>query len=234
MTFQTDLFGNLSLEQKDKPLSFKDWQLREGNVLYRCGASQMSNTHLLAHLLRDQRLAESLMEHFGSILEVAEASVVELSRVKGVNPAKAETIHVAFELSRRIAQPTFDTKPSISHPGDVYRLLKAEYRGLEQEVLKVLLLDTKNGVKRIETVFVGSLNVSIIHPREIFKAAIRQSAAAIIISHNHPSGSAQPSREDIAATKNLQKAGELVEIKLLDHVIIGNEEYVSLREEGLI
>ena len=174
------------------------------------------------------------MVHFGDLSAIAEASVVELKQVKGVGVAQAEAIQVAFELSRRLTQTTNGTKPQVCSPQDTYLLLKEAYQGLQYEVLKVLLLDTKNGVKRIEDVFVGSLNCSVIHPREIFKVAIRHSAASIIISHNHPSGDPQPSREDIAATKELARVGILVQIPLLDHVIIGDNTYVSLKEKGII
>ena len=190
----------------------------------------MSSTHLLAHLIRNQRLAEQLMEHFGDLVAVADASVVELKQVNGVGVATAETIKVAFELSRRLTQGTNGTKPRIYSPKDVYELLREEMRGLKQELLKVLLCDTKNQVEHVETVFVGSLNCSVIHPREIFKAAIRQSAASIIISHNHPSGDPAPSNEDIRATKEIHKAGALLQIPLLDHVILGDGSYVSLKE----
>ena len=237
MKATTDLFGNLlpeSQPQKQTCTPFRQWQLREGNVLYRAGTQHMSSTHLLAHLIRNQRLAEQLMEHFGDLVAVADASVVELKQVNGVGIATAETIKVAFELSRRLTQGTNGTKPRIYSPKDVYELLREEMIGLKQEILKVLLCDTKNQVEHVETVFVGSLNCSVIHPREIFKAAIRQSAASIIIAHNHPSGDPQPSKEDIHATKQLRKAGEHIQIPILDHVIIGDGSYVSLKEEGIL
>ncbi len=116
----------------------------------------------------------------------------------------------------------------------MYDLLRDELIGLKQEVLKVLLLDTKNRVEHTETVFVGTLNCSVIHPREIFRLAIRQSACAIIVVHNHPSGTTSPSEEDIRATKQIVEAGKHIQIEVLDHVIVGREGFFSMKEEGLL
>jgi DNA repair protein RadC len=235
MNTQFDLFGNLvELEHQTRRLPFRKWQLREGNVLYRCGASNMSNTHLLAHLLRNQSLAEQLMEHFGSLSAVADASFVELKQVPGVGVATAETIKVSLELSKRLTPAHNGEKTKITKPQDAYLLLCDEYRELKQEVLKVLVLNTKNGVEHVEDVFVGALNSSIVHPREIFNVAIRHYAASIIITHNHPSGDPTPSNEDIRATRQIVEAGTYIQIPLLDHIIIGLHGYVSLKEEGII
>jgi len=230
-----DLFGNLILEHEEtRPPSFREWQIREGNILYRAGTQQMSTTNLLAHLVRNQKTAERVMERFGSLTAVAEASVAELKHVKGVGVAVAETIRVACEFSRRIAQLAQERRPEATHPSQVYDMLRDELLGLKQEVLKVLLLDTKNRVEHVETVFVGTLNCSVIHPREIFRLAIRHSACAIIVVHNHPSGTTAPSEQDIRATKQIVQAGEHIQIQVLDHVIIGKEGYFSMREEGML
>ena len=234
MTEQLSLFGSWLPEKPNEKLSFHDWQIREGDVLYRCGVSQMSTTHLLAHLVRNQKTAERIMERFGSLTAVAEASVAELKQVEGVGVAVAEMIRVACEFSRRIAQLAQERRPEATHPRQVYDLLRDELMGLKQEVLKVLLLDTKNRVEHTETVFVGTLNCSVIHPREIFRLAIRQSACAIIVAHNHPSGTTAPSEQDIRATKQIAQAGEHIQIQLLDHVIIGKEGYFSMKEEGML
>ena len=229
-----DLFGNPQDESHCTSLSFRDWQIREGNVLYRSGVEQISNTHLLAHLLRSYQVSERLMTHFGSLAAISSASVVELKQVKGIGIATAETVMVAFELSRREMQVAIHNKPRIYGPQEIYLLLRDEFLRLKQEVLKVLLLDTKNRVEHIQTVFIGTLNASIIHPREVFKVAIRQSAASIVLCHNHPSGDPEPSNEDIAASKQLAKAGEFIGIQLLDHVIIGFDGYVSMKDRGLL
>jgi len=234
MTEQLSLFGNWLPEKLNEKPSFHDWQIREGDVLYRCGVSQMSTTHLLAHLVRNQKTAERVMERFGSLTAVAEASVAELKQVKGVGVAVAEMIRVACEFGRRVAQLAQERRPEITHASHVYDLLRDEMMGLKQEVLKVLLLDTKNRVEHMETVFVGTLNCSVIHPREIFRLAIRQSACAIIVAHNHPSGTTSPSEQDIRATKQIAQAGEYIQIQLLDHVIIGKEGYFSMKEEGML
>ena len=126
-----------------------------------------------------------------------------------------------------------DQQPVISSPRDVYDLLCEDYCGLKQEILKVLLLDTKNRVESIETICIGTLNCSLLHPREVFKPAIKQSAASIILAHNHPSLDVSPSKEDIAGNKQMVKAGELIQIPILDHVIIG-DGFCSLKEEGLM
>jgi len=233
MTEQLSLFGNWLPEKPNEKLSFHDWQIREGDVLYRCGVSQMSTTHLLAHLLRDQLLAERLLAHFGNLAAVSDASVVELRQIKGVGVSTAETIKVAFELSKRFLVRESVKKTQVYSPREIYLLLRDEMYGLQQEVLKALMLDTKNNITHIETVFVGALNCSFIHPREIFKVAIRQSAASVIICHNHPSGDPTPSKEDIQTTKEIVKAGDYIQIPVLDHVIIG-DGYVSLKEEGML
>ncbi len=233
MAMQQDLFGNL-LPESNHTVSFRAWQIREGNVLYRAGTQQMSTTNLLAHLLRNQKTAERIMERFGSLTAIAEASVTELKQVEGVGVAVAEVIQVACEFSRRVAQLAQEKRPEATHPRQVYDLLRDELIGLKQEVLKVLLLDTKNRVEHVETVFVGTLNCSVIHPREIFRLAIRQSACAIIVAHNHPSGTTSPSEQDIQATKQIAQAGEHIQIQLLDHVIIGKEGYFSMKEEGML
>ena len=227
-------FGNPFDEPNNISLSFRDWQIREGNVLYQSGVEHISNTHLLAHLIRDYTTAENLMEHFSDIATIVQASVKELCQVKGIGLATAETITVAFELSRRLSPVRNGHKPQITNPKEIYLLLNAEMSHLKQEVLKVLILDTKNRVEHIQTVFVGTLNCSITHPREIFKLAIRHSAASIILCHNHPSGDPRQSEEDIRATKQIAEAGELIQIPVLDHVIIGKESYISMKDEGLL
>lgn len=224
--------GTSSTENKRK--SFRQWQLREGNVLYRSGVQQLSNTHLLAHLLRNYALAERLMERFGSLTKIAEASIAELKQILGVGLATAEIIQTAFELSQRQLNSTSEHQPRIGSPIDVYMLVHAEYRGQDQEMTKVVLLDTRSRVLKIETVFIGTLNFSILHPREIYRTALRQNAASIILTHNHPSGCADPSPDDIEATKQIAKVGKLIDIPLLDHVIIGDGDYISLKEEKLL
>ena len=214
--------------------SFRQWQLREGDVLYRSSVQQLSNTHLLAHLLRDKGLAERLMDNFGGLNQIAEASIAELKRISGVGTATAEKIQAAFELSRRLSDSVSEYRPRIGSPIEVYMLVGAEYRGQKQEILKALLLNTQNRVLKIETISIGTLNFSAIHPREIYRVALHHNAASIILTPNHPGGSPEPSFEDIQATEQIVEAGKIVGIPLLDHVIIGNGDYISLREKSIL
>jgi len=211
--------------------SFRQWQLCEGDVLYRSGVQQLSNTHLLAHLLRDKGLAERLMEGFGGLNQIAESSIAELKQISGVGTATAERIQAAFELSRRLNDSVY-ARPRIGSPIEVYMLVRAEYQGQKQEILKALLLNTQNRILKIETISIGTLNFSVMHPREIYRVALHHNAASIILTHNHPSGSPEPSFEDIQATEQIVKAGKIIGLPLLDHVIIGNGDYVSLKEKG--
>ena len=223
--------GNKTQNQEK---SFRQWQLREGDVLYRSSIQQLSNTHLLAHLLRDQGLAERLMEGFGELNQIAEASITELKKISGVGTATAEKIQAAFELSRRLIDSVSEYRSRIGSPIDVYMLVCVEYQGQKQEILKVLLLNTQNRVLKLETISIGTLNFSVMDPREIYRVALRHNAASIILTHNHPGGSPEPSFEDIQATEQIIEAGKIVGIPLLDHVIIGNGDYISLREKSIL
>ena len=238
--------SNRSLQQKkslphtsgsktrNQEKSFRQWQLREGDVFYRSSVQQLSNTHLLAHLLRDQGLAERLMEGFGTLTQIAEASTVELKKISGVGTATAEKIQAAFELSRRLIDSVSEYRSRIGSPIDVYMLVCVEYQGQKQEILKVLLLNTQNRVLKIETISIGTLNFSVMDPREIYRVALCHNAASIILTHNHPGGSPEPSFEDIQATEQIVEAGKIIGIPLLDHVIIGNGDYISLREKSIL
>jgi len=168
-------------------LSFKDWQLREGHRLYQYGRQLLSDAELLAHLIRNRELAEKLLDYHGSLQAIADASIEELKLISGVGDATAEIISVAFELGRRNLRQLKD-KVNMSSPDIVYQALRDEMVDLKQEHLKVIPLTTGNDVIKIETVFIGTLNCSIIHSRAIFRTAIRASAASIILAHNHPSG----------------------------------------------
>lgn len=208
--------------------------------LQRHGASALSTTELLAIQLRIGTrehsavgLAGLLLHQFEGLRGVANASLEELSRVKGIGPVKATEICAAVELGRRLSALSHEDKPCIRSPQDVSNLLMAELRDLKKEHLKSLLLDTKNRVMKIMTVSVGILDSSLVHPREVFKDAIIASAAAIIVAHNHPSGDPTPSAEDRRITQRLHECGTLLGIELLDHVIIGDNRFVSLKERGV-
>ena len=165
---------------------------------------------------------------------MAAASVDELSQVKGIGPVKAIQIAAAVELGKRLAAFSEEALPQIRGPADVARLLMPELRDATQEEFRILLLNTQNQVLRVSTITVGLLDESLVHPRELFREALRHNAAAIIAAHNHPSGDPTPSQQDIAVTRRLRQAGDLMGIELLDHIILGAGRWVSLKEQELL
>jgi DNA repair protein RadC len=224
-----------SLAIRDLPV-----QERPRERLLHAGAEALSTTELLAILLRTGtrtesalRLAERLVATLGSLKEVAEATVEQLCQVKGVGPVKAVAIKAAIELGKRVAAFSPEMRPAVRSPEDVAQLVMADLQHAAREHFKALLLDSKNQILRVVTVSVGSLNESIVHPRELYREAIRHSAAAVIAVHNHPSGDPTPSDEDIQVSVRLRDAGRLIGIDLLDHLIIGDGRWVSLKERGL-
>lgn len=209
--------------------------------LLRYGADSLSNSELLAVILRtgtrDENilnLAQRTLTLFNGINGLLEASQDDLMKIEGIKEAKASQILSVAELAKRYKSYRSGDTYKIGSPGDAADLVMVELREFKQEVLKVLLLNTKNVVIGVHNASMGSLNSSIVHPREIFKEAIRKSAASIIMVHNHPSGDPTPSSEDIAATGRIREAGKLIGIDLLDHVIVGNGRYISLREKNLL
>ncbi len=209
--------------------------------LWKYGASALSTAELLAIQLRigtKERsalgLGELLLSQFGGLRGVANAGLEGLGKVKGIGQVKAIEILAAVELGKRLAALNQEERPTISSPQDVANLLMSELRDVKQEHFKTLLMDTKNRVLRVVTVTIGILDGSLVHPREVFKEAITASAASIIVAHNHPSGDPTPSREDKAVTLRLVECGKLLGIDLLDHIIIGDNRFVSLKERGLL
>ena len=172
------------------------------------------------------------MESFDGLNRIAEASIADLKQIHGIGTATAERIQTAFELSRRLINSVDEERPCVVNPKQVYMLVRAEYQGQKQEVLKVLLLNTRNRVLKIETISIGTLNTSVMHPREVYRVALRHNAASIILTHNHPSGSPEPSIDDIQSTEQIAEVGKIIGIPLLDHVIIGNGKYISLKEKS--
>lgn len=205
------------------------------------GLDALSNVELIAILLRTGSSGESVMNlanrvlgQVGGIREFLDTSLEELIKVKGIGTAKAIQLLAGIELGRRVAKTTPQERWAIRSPEDVSKLMMEEMRHLTQEHFVCLFLNTKNQVIAQHTIFIGSLNSSIVHPREVFKEAIRRSSAAIICLHNHPSGDPTPSKEDIEVTKRLISVGQIVGIDVLDHVIIGDGRFYSLKEKGLI
>ncbi len=208
---------------------------------YRKGIQRMGNTELLAMIIghgnKRSRLsiAGELIEVFGGLEGVAEANADELMMIEGIGMAGAMRLRATFELGlRSLVETRESTVREVRSPEDVAYLLAPEMRGLDREHFKAILLNTKNCVIRIVTVAIGSVNAALVHPREIFKEAVRTSSAGIIIAHNHPTGNPEPSREDEELTTRFFRCGELMGIDLLDHIIIGRECFISMRERGLI
>lgn len=207
--------------------------------MVRDGADSLSNTELLAILLRTGTSEESvislacrILNQVGELRGLKSITYEELVTIRGIGPAKALQIAAGLELGKRIASSTVPNRPTVRSPQDVASFMMEDLRYHTQEHFVCLYLNTKNQVLGRETVFIGSLNSSIVHPREVFKEAIRRSSASVICLHNHPSGDPSPSREDIEVTRRLLDAGKILGIDLLDHVIIGDGRFYSLKEKG--
>ena len=179
------------------------------------------------------RLAERTLAHFGGLPGIARASIKELTQVKGIGSAKAVQIKASLELGRRLIATTPQERPTVTSPADAANLLMTEMSLLEQEHLRLVLLDTRNHVLAMPTIYVGSLNTSVVRVGELFRAAIKENAAAMIVVHNHPSGDPSPSPEDVRVTGQIVSAGKLLDVDVLDHIIIGRQRFVSLKERGL-
>jgi DNA repair protein RadC len=204
------------------------------------GTAALSNAELLAIILRvggvgqnAVRLAETLLAQFNGLPGLARASTGELTQVRGVGVAKVAQIKAALEIGRRLLSVSPDERPQVRSPADAANLVMLEMSVLEQEHLRVILLDTKNRVVAISTVYIGSLNSSVVRVGELFREAIRQNAAAIIVVHNHPSGDPTPSQEDVIVTREIVNAGNMLSIDVLDHIVVGQSRFLSLKERGL-
>ena len=207
------------------------------------GPQALSNAELLAVLLRSGtkeksvlRVAEEILAHIKEqgLSAMVHISVAELSKIEGVGQVKAATLQAAIELGRRLAVQSAGQMQVIHGPEDVAHYAMPRFRFEQKEHFAVMLLNTKNKIIGMPEVSVGSLSASVVHPREVFRAAIDYAAAAMILLHNHPSGDPTPSREDIAVTDRLVKAGKIMDIPVLDHVVIGRECFASFKEKGLL
>ncbi|ARK31593.1 RadC family protein [Halalkalibacter krulwichiae] len=228
---------------RQSPFLIRDVPLRERprERLLQEGAQALTNQEILAILLRSGTKQESVLElaqhvlaKFDGILLLKEAAIEELCSIKGIGEAKAVELLAAIELGKRIHSMQPEERYVIRSPEDVSNYVMEDMRFLQQEHFDCLYLNTKNQVLHRKTIFIGSLNASICHPREIFKEALRRSAASVICLHNHPSGDPSPSREDIEMTKRLAESGKMIGIELLDHIIIGDRKFVSLKEQGYV
>ncbi|HLE15746.1 MAG TPA: DNA repair protein RadC [Anaerolineales bacterium] len=208
--------------------------------LERLGAEALTDAELLAILLRAGvpgenavQVGQRVLECCGGLGGLHRASFAEVCDQHGIGPAKAAQIKAAIELGRRLSTLAPEERPCIHSPEDAARLLSYEMSALEQEELRLIVLDTRNRVLATEEVYKGSLNSSQVRIGELFRAAIRRNAAAIIVVHNHPSGDPTPSPEDVAITRALVQAGKLLDIGVLDHLVIAGGRFVSLKERGL-
>lgn len=212
---------------------------RPREKLVSMGAKSLNDSELLAILLRTGNRNESavalgqrLLATFGGIPGLSRTVVAELSRVKGVGLAKGAQILAALELGRRMSERSFVPEESIRSGESVYRLLGPRLREERKESFWVLLLDTRHRLRRMEKISEGTLAMTPVHPREAFSPAVRESASAVIFVHNHPSGDPEPSPEDWSLTTRLVECGTLLGNRVLDHIVIGDHAYVSLRERG--
>jgi DNA repair protein RadC len=239
---QPYLTGETVLAKVEYNLTIKELPLSERprERLLHVGASALSTTELMAIILRIGvggqsvlSVSQHLLAKFDGLSGLARASTTELMSEHGIGEAKAAQLKAAFELGRRLLVTAPAERPQVRSPADAAQLLMAEMALLEQEHLRLVLLDTKNAVLAIPTVYVGSLNTSMIRIGELFRYALRENCAALIVAHNHPSGDPAPSPEDVVVTRRIVEAGQLLDIEVLDHLIIGHGRFVSLKERGL-
>jgi len=229
-----------SMRLKDQPVSE-----RPRERLVALGADALSHAELIAILLRTGlkganavEIGKQLIQKFGTLQALARASVDDLRSVKGIGRDKAVTLVAAFALARKMAEDLQRESPVLDNPEAIVQLLREQNLVKNVETLQVLLLNTRRRLIRVEPVTDGTIDTLLVHPREVFKAAIAANAAAVVLAHNHPSGDPTPSEADIKVTRDLIRAGQLLKIEVLDHIIIGRatperpKDYTSLRELG--
>jgi len=232
------------MEQMSMPWATRDTEgllLRElpfserpSNRMQTQGLAALSLAELLTTVMQasDASLAHRILARFG-LEGLHRAHAAELQTVSGVGPARAGQIKAALELGRRLTTAAVEKRPQIKSPADAASLLIPEMGLLEQEQLRVMSLDSRNRLLAMHTVYVGNLNTTVLRTSEVFREAIRANAAGIIVAHNHPSGQVEPSPQDVEATELLVQAGRLLNIDLLDHLIIGRQRFLNLKERGL-
>ena len=229
-----------SLRLKDQPASE-----RPRERLAALGADALSHAELIAILLRTGmkgvnavEIGKQLVQKFGTLQGLAQASVADLCKVKGIGRDKAVTLVAAFALARKMAGELQYESPVLDNPESVVRLLRDQNLAKPVETLQVLLLNTRRRLIRVEEISQGTLDTLLVHPREVFKCAIAANAASLVLAHNHPSGDPSPSEADIKVTRDLIRAGQLLKIEVVDHIILGRataeraKDYSSLRELG--
>ena len=221
----------------------KNWpeSERPRERLLRHGAHTLSEAQLLAIILRTGRggksaldLAIEILKSFGDLKEIDNASLGEFAPFKGMGKAKVAQLKAALELGKRLIAEPSQKGPAFSSSHEVYSYYCRRFKNMKKEIFLCAMLDAKNRILRDNKISEGTLTHSLIHPREAFRDAIKESAASVIFVHNHPSGDPSPSREDIVITERLASTGEIVGIRVLDHIIIGDERYTSMKEKGYI
>lgn len=232
-----------SLRVRDMPA-----KMRPREEFERVGAGNVSDAVLLALLLRTGsagmnviEVSQRLLSSFGSLTGLARAPIKDLQSIDSIGPVKAQMIKAAMELAQRLTRESVGEKPLITTPEQAAAVLRERARVLQHEVFWAMMLDTKNRlIGEPQRISEGTLNSSLVHPRELFKRAVQHSCAAMILAHNHPSGDPTPSAEDIKITRQLIDAGEVMGIKVLDHIVVGHRrhhadtDFLSLREAGLV
>lgn len=208
--------------------------------LARLGPRALTSAELLAILVgagvvgeNAVQLGQRVLRRLGGLAGLQRASFAEICALRGLGPARAAQIQAAIELGRRLSVAPGESRPAVHSPADAAALVQYEMAALEQEHLRVMLLDTRNRVLDVVELYHGSLNTALVRVGEVFKPAVRRNAAAILVVHNHPSGDPTPSPDDVAITRAIVQAGRLLDIDVLDHLVIGQGRFVSLKERGL-
>ncbi len=227
-----------------KTYTIKDLPLNERprEKLYKYGVKSLSNAELIAVIIRTGHREDTAIDLANRILSMdksgisylSHVTVEELTTIKGIGNCKAAQIIAAIELGKRISRYGGEDKIKVDSPIVLVQLLMEEMRYLKKEYFKIAILDTKNQIISIENISIGNLNASIVHPREVFNIAIKRNANSIILIHNHPSGDPTPSAEDINITHRLIDAGNIIGINVLDHIIIGDNKYISFKQRNII
>lgn len=223
----------------ERPL--KQWPIQERPVerLWSAGETAISDTELLTVILgptgkfNPVAIAGELLARSGGWFGLQRLTLDEIAQVPGIGRERAARIRAALEVARRLARWDLPERMQIRSPADAAQLLMLEMGHLDHEQLRVLLLDTKNRIQKLHTVYVGSLNTSMVRIGELFQEAIRLNSASLIVAHNHPSSDPTPSPEDVLVTRQIIEAGQLLDITILDHLVIAAGRYVSMRERGL-
>jgi DNA repair protein RadC len=202
-------------------------------IYYGAGAVSVIELLTIVCGFGDLQQAQELLAKHGNLADLARAPLPELAQLKGIGERKAAHLKAVFELGRRMLTAAPTEHPTVKSPADAANLLMAEMGTLEQEHMRVVILNTKNQVIKVHTCYIGSLNMAVIRVGELFREAIRLNAAALIAVHNHPSGDPTPSAEDVCVTRQIVEAGKLLNVDVLDHLVIGQQRWVSLKERGL-